>query len=84
MEKQTLGTVVAVTKQWWLKVNTKPVRTNALDGAIFPHIVKVHYSVDGKEFTKRKWISAGQPVPKVSSTIQVVYSAEKPAKARIV
>ncbi|MSC22058.1 hypothetical protein EAI88_08190 [Eubacterium ramulus] len=26
MEKETMGTVISVTKQWWLKVNRKPVR----------------------------------------------------------
>ena len=33
MEKETTGTVISVTKQWWLKVNRKPVRTHAMDGA---------------------------------------------------
>ena len=36
MDKQTAGTVVATTKQWWLKVNRKPMRMHALDGAEFP------------------------------------------------
>ena len=26
MEKETMGTVISVTKQWWLKVNRKPVQ----------------------------------------------------------
>ena len=42
MEKETTGTVISVTKQWWLKVNRKPVRTHAMDGAAFPHIIKVN------------------------------------------
>ena len=33
MDKETLGTVVSVKKQWWLKINTKPVRMHALDSA---------------------------------------------------
>ena len=33
MDKETIGTVLSVAKQWWLKVNTKPVRMGALDGA---------------------------------------------------
>ena len=37
MDKETIGTVLSVAKQWWLKVNTKPVRMSALDGAAFPH-----------------------------------------------
>ena len=41
MDQKTAGTVVSVKKQWWLKVNTKPIRMNTLDGATFPHIIKV-------------------------------------------
>ena len=37
MEKETMGTVISVTKQWWLKVNRKPARAHAMDGAAFPH-----------------------------------------------
>ena len=33
MDKQTTGTVIAATKQWWMKVNRKPVRMHALDGS---------------------------------------------------
>ena len=51
MDQETMGTVISVKKQWWLKINTKPVRTHALDGAIFPHIIKVQYTVDGKTYT---------------------------------
>ena len=35
MEKETMGTVISVTKQWWLKVNRKPARVHAMDGAAF-------------------------------------------------
>ena len=31
MDQKTVGTVVSVKKQWWLKVNTKPVRMHALN-----------------------------------------------------
>ena len=41
MINETNGTVIAVAKQWWLKVNTKPIRMGSMDGAIFPHIIKV-------------------------------------------
>ena len=30
MEKETMGTVISVTKQWWLKVNRKPVRASLM------------------------------------------------------
>ena len=84
MEKETTGTVVAVTKQWWLKVNTKPIRTGGpLDGAVFPHIVKVKYTVGAQEYIKRKWIGAGLPVPSVDSSVKIIYDENKPSKARI-
>ena len=38
MEKETMGTVISVIKQWWLKVNRKPARVHAMDGAAFPHV----------------------------------------------
>ena len=81
MKQQVSGTVVSVSRQWWLKVNTKAVRLGPADGAIFPHIVKVAYTVDGREYTKRKWFSAGAPVPFVGGAVTVTYEAEKPSKA---
>ena len=83
MDKETIGTVLSVAKQWWLKVNTKPVRMGSLDGATFPYIIKVQYVVDGKTYTKRKWIGAGKAVPAVGSQLTVIYSSQKPTKARI-
>lgn len=35
------GTIKKVTKCWWIKVNTKSVRMHMLDGALFPHLMKV-------------------------------------------
>ena len=83
MDKQITGTVTAVTKQWWLKVNKSPVRVLGTQGATYPYVIKVTYSVDGKEYTKRKWINAGEPVPKVGSEVQIAYSEDKPSKAKI-
>ena len=83
MEKETVGTVIKVSKQWWLKVNTKPIRTHSLDGATFPYIIKVTYTVDGTDYIKRKWIHAGDAAPELNSSVKVVYCEEKPRKARI-
>ena len=83
MDKETVGIVRSVAKQWWLKVNTKPIRKGALDGAAFPHIIKVQYVVDGNTYTKRKWIGAGKAVPAVGSKLTVLYSSNKPSKAKI-
>lgn len=83
MNKETKGIVISVAKQWWLKVNTKPIRMNALDGATFPHIIKVQYTVEGQVYIKRKWIGAGRPVPGVGSSLKVIYCGEKPGKAKV-
>ena len=83
MDKETVGTVISVQKQGWLKINTKPVRTGPLDGAIFPHIIKVQYTVNGKTYFKRKWIAANDPVPAVGSSVTVRYCDENPGKAKI-
>ena len=83
MDKQTTGTVIAATKQWWMKVNRKPIRTHALNGAEFPYIIKIEYTVDGTSYRKRKWINAGEPVPKVGNNVQVMYNSDKPSKAKI-
>ena len=84
MEQRTIGTVIAVKKQWWLKINTKPVRTHSLDGAIFPHVIKVIYTVEGTPYTKRKWVPASHPIPTLGSEVTVLYAAEKPARAKII
>lgn len=81
--EETTGIVIAIVKQWWLKVNTKPIRMHPMDGATFPHIITVRYTVDGKDYHKRKWIGAGRPVPPVGSAVTVLYREDKPAKATL-
>ena len=83
MDKETIGTVQSVAKQWWLKVNTKPIRMGTWDGATFPYIITVQYAVDGTTYTKRKWIGAGNAVPAVGSKLTVLYCSHKPSKAKI-
>ncbi len=84
MQKRTTGTIVSVKKQWWLKVNTKAFRSGPLDGAVFPHVIKVRYTVDGTEYIKRKWIGAEYPVPAEGAAVQLVYDEDRPDKIRIV
>ncbi len=83
MNVETTGTVISVKKQWWFKVNTKSVRGNSLDGAIFPHIIKVKYTVNGKDYTKSKWIHAGSPVPHTDSLVTVIYREDNPRKSKV-
>ena len=83
MDIETTGTVISASRQWWLKINTKPIRMHSMDGAIFPYIIKVQYTVDGHTYTKGKWIGAGKSVPAVGSRMTVRYCAEKPGKAKV-
>lgn len=83
MENKTIGTIVSVKKQWWLKVNTKPVRRHAFDGATFPHIVAVKYTVNGTEYTKKKWLKACITPPSVNDQVTVIYQENKPQKIRL-
>lgn len=83
-ELKTLGTVTAVKKLWWIKVNTKPIRTHALDGALFPHTITVKYSVNGIEHIKRKYVRARLTPPAVGETVEVCCRAEKPGKCKII
>ena len=55
-----------------------------MDGAMFPHIVKVEYTVDGQTYTQRKWIGAGYPTPSVGSSVTVLYDRSKPSLAKVV
>ncbi len=84
MNNETKGTVISASKQWWMKVNTKPVRVIGTDGAAFPYIIKVRYTVDGKDYTKRKWISTGCSVPAVGSFVTVSYDSTKPSRAKVI
>ena len=84
MQKRTVGTVIAVKKLWWLKINTKPIRKGPLDGAVFPHVVRVRYTVNGREYLAGKWVMPQYPLPAEGDTVQLVYDERRPEKVRIV
>ncbi len=82
-ESMAVGTVISVKKQWWLKVNTKPVRMHAMDGATFPHVVTVKFTADGNEIVKKKWLRSFITPPSVGNTVKVIYRTDKPTQFRI-
>ncbi len=84
MKKIVLGKVVSASKQLWMKVNKKPVRVLGTDGATYPYIIKVAYTVDGTEYVKRKWISAGCMEPLVGESVKIEYDEDKPSRSRVV
>lgn len=84
MNRETTGKVIAVKKQWWLKVNTKPIRLGAMDGATFPYIIKAEYTVNGQTYVKRKWVRAGRAIPELGSPVTVSYEESKPSRAKVI
>lgn len=77
---QTEGLVTAVKTCWWLKVNTKPVRRHALDGALFPHIIHFTYSVDGQTYKGKRYVNWNKRCPVKDERITVHYERENPEK----
>lgn len=83
MEKETIGLIISTKKLWWIKINKKAFRMNSLDGAIFPSVVKVKYSVNGVDYIKRKFISPYTQCPMQGGKVTVRYREDKPLKCRI-
>ena len=77
------GTIQKVTKCWWIKVNTKPVRLHAIDGAIFPHIMIFTYTVNGIEYKKRKYIGLRADTIGIFGNVDVFYDKDKPSRCAI-
>lgn len=55
----------------------------ALDGALFPYVIKVRYDVAGKEYVKRKWIIRKDYVPVIGDSVRVVYDDLKPERIKL-
>ena len=76
--EQTEGTVIDVKPCWWLKVNTKPVRRNLFDGAVFPHIIHFTYCVNGQTYTGKRYVNWNKHCPIKGEKITVYYETNKP------
>ena len=74
------GCVTGVKRCWWLKINTKPVRRNGLDGAVFPHTVFFRYSVDGTQYQGSRYVSWRVKCPGIGDTITVYVDRDRPEK----
>ncbi len=79
----TLGKIERVTKCWWIKVNSKPVRMNSLDGALFPYLMTFTYSVNGKKYKKTKYIGLRENLIGIFGTVDVFYDKDKPSRCAI-
>ena len=80
---RTTGIVTEVKKIWWIKVNTKPIRKHALDGAEFPHSISVRYVVGGVEFTKRAYVPWRISPPSKGDEVTVNYNADRPSQSKV-
>jgi len=81
---QTEGVVTEVKTCWWIKINTKPVRRHALDGALFPHIIHFTYHVAGKTYTGKRWIQWNKRCPVKDEKITVHYEENAPEKFAVI
>ena len=77
------GTVTNTQKCWWIKINTKPIRSHALDGAVFPHIITYKYDVSGKSYCGRQMISAYTRCPHVNERARVFFDPAHPENSTI-
>lgn len=82
-ERKTTGTIVSAKLCWWFKINTRPVRVRALDGAAFPQIIKIRYSVDGQEYVRRKFLRPTSAPLSAGATVKVFYQEINPKEFRI-
>ena len=82
--EQTEGVVTDVKICWWLKVNTKPVRRNMFDGAVFPHIIHFTYTVDGQCYQGKRYVNWNKRCPGKGEKLTVYYEKENPAKYAVI
>lgn len=82
-ENRTNGKIEKVTKCWWIKVNKKPVRINALEDALFPYLMTVSYTVNGKKYKKTRYIGLREGLIGICGTVNVYYDKSKPSRCII-
>lgn len=78
--EQTEGVVTQVKTCWWLKVNTKPIRRNMYDGALFPHIIHFTYTVGGQNYRGKRYVNWNRRCPQKGEKLTVYHEKENPAK----
>lgn len=81
---QTEGTVTDVKTFYWIKINTKPVRTHASDGAVYPHIICFAYSVGGQTYKGKRYVQWNKRCPVKDEKITVYYEKDNPSKYAVI
>jgi hypothetical protein len=80
---QTTGRVLTVRRLWWIKINTRPLRRHALEGAAFPHAVRIAYRTEGTVYRRWKYVGWRSVCPAPGETIPVWYDMARPRRCRI-
>ena len=78
------GVVTAVKTCWWLKINTKPIRRNMFDGAVFPHIIHFTYIVGGEVYQGKRYVNWNKRCPQKGEKLKVYYEKENPEKYAVI
>ena len=74
------GTITAVSRCWWITINTKPVRRFSGDGAVYPSIITFSYVVDNIPYVGKLYVPHTSRTPQVGETIPVFYDPANPKK----
>ena len=82
--KDTQGVVTEVKRCWWLKVNTKAIRRNMFDGALFPHIIYFTYHVNGQTYTGKRYVNWNKRCPIAGEKLTVYYEESSPQKYAVI
>ena len=81
---RVFGVVTSAETCWMVKVNKSALRTHPLDGAAFPHFVRFHYCVDGREYSGGRFYDAFTECPHAGETIQIYVDGGNPAKYAVI
>lgn len=74
------GTITDVSRCWWLRINTKPIRRFSGDGAVYPSIITFSYVVDNIPYVGKLYIPYRCRVPQAGETIDIYYDPGNPKK----
>ena len=66
------GIIIKLKKIWWIKINTKAFRTSPLDGATFPYIITVKYTVNDTTYEKNKFVYLGDKEINIGNKIKII------------
>ena len=66
------GIIIKLKKIWWIKINTKAFRKSSLDGATFPYIITVKYTVNDTTYEKNKFVYLEDKEINIGNKLKVV------------